>query len=266
MSNMHPVTPIIRTSAYSMLRDAAQSLLCKAQLSIVRGHPGIGKSFALQQIETELSRGEDEVYLMEAPSDKSRSLDKFFRKALFDLGFYGHGGADPYEYFKGVMLRSHPFRTGGHRPRVLLIVDECQRLAPNVLEALRGAFDRGRAARDEDLLDRSSDAPAFGILLVGNHRFLTKGGRDMTATYDALISRGPLIDLGRPDAAEYREFAATLFPDLAELQAVLVRFGAKRGQFRAIANVASRARHYANGQAVSLIHLEKAILIEGGEV
>jgi AAA domain len=265
MSNMHPITPIIRTSAYSMLSDTAQTLLAKAQLSIVRGHPGIGKSFALQQIETELSRGGDEIYLMEAPSDKSRSLDKFFRKALFDLGFYGHGGADPYEYFKGVMLRSFPFRTAGYRPRVLLIVDECQRLAPNILEALRGAFDGGRIARDEDLMCRTSEAPAFGILLVGNHHFLTRGGRDIAATFDALTSRGPIINLARPEQGEYLKLAASLFPESDQLQTATARFGAKRGQLRSMANVAARAHHYAGSQTVSLIHLEKAILFEGGD-
>lgn len=50
---------------------------------------------------------------------------------------------------------AYPFRRFGHRSRILLIVDECQRLAPNILETLRNAHDVGQWARDFD-----PDAPA----------------------------------------------------------------------------------------------------------
>jgi AAA domain len=258
MSAMHPITPIIRTSAYSMLREAARAAMETARLAIARGPVGIGKTFALWQIAEELTQGEDVVFFLEAPSDKSASIQKFYRKALFDLGFSGFGGADAFEVFKGRMLRSYPFRRFGHRPRVLLIIDECQRLAPNILETLRNAYDAGQTARDFD-----PEAPAFGILLVGNHHFMTKGGRSIMATFDALLSRCPLnIDLGRPETAEYAALAAELFPE--ELRIDAARFGAKRGNLRELAEVGALARHYAGGGKISAIHLEKAILFATG--
>ncbi|MBK8441737.1 MAG: hypothetical protein IPL38_20310 [Rhodobacter sp.] len=89
-----------------------------------------------------------------------------------------------------------------------MIVDECQRLAPNILETLRQAYDAGQFARDGD-----RDALAFGILLVGNHHFLTKGGRSVAMTFDALSSRCPLnIDPSRPNAAEYAALAGGAVP------------------------------------------------------
>lgn len=260
MSAMHPISPIIRTSAYSRLREVARAALDTARLGIVRGPVGIGKSFALRQIEEELSQCEDRVFLVEAPADKSASVQRFYQKALFDLGFSGHGSSDPFGVFKGFMLRAYPFRRFGHRPRHLLIVDECQRLAPNILETLRNAYDGGQLARDFD-----SEAPAFGIVLVGNHHFLTKGGRAVMATFDALLSRCPMrIDLGRPDPAEYAALAAELFPDSDELRHAAARHGAKRGNLRELAEAAALARHYAGGGQISPIHLEKAILFASG--
>lgn len=47
-----------------------------------------------------------------------------------------------------------------------------ERLAPNILETLRHAYDAGQLARDG-----MTDEPAFGALLVGNHYFLTRSGR-----------------------------------------------------------------------------------------
>jgi DNA transposition AAA+ family ATPase len=260
MSMLHPVTPIIRTTAYSRLLETARAAMDTARLAIVRGPVGIGKTFALRQIEEELSQGEDRVFLIEAPSDKSKSIQRFYQKALFDMGMSGHGGADPFEVFKGYMLRGYPFRRFGHRPRILLIVDECQRLAPNILETLRNAYDGGQWARDFD-----PEAPAFGLLLVGNHHFLTKGGRSVMATFDALLSRCPLnIDLGRPEPGEYAALAAELFPAEEELQIRVARHGAKMGNLRELAEAAALARHYAGGGKVSPIHLEKAILLATG--
>lgn len=260
MSAMHPITPIIRTGAYSMLRETARTALETARLGIIRGPVGIGKTFALWQIADELSQGEDRVFLIEAPSDKSKAVKRFYQKALFDIGASGHGGADPFEVFAGYMLRSYPFRRLGQRPRILLIVDECQRLAPNILETLRQAYDAGQFARDGD-----QDAPAFGILLVGNHHFLTKGGRSVAMTFDALLSRCPLnIDLSRPNAAEYAALAGALFPESEDLQLAAAKHSAKRGNLRELAEVHALARHYAGGGPISPIHLEKAILFSSG--
>lgn len=260
MTAMHPITPIIRTGAYSTLRETARAVLDTARLGIVRGQVGVGKTFALRQIEEELSQGDDQVFLFEAPSDKSKSINRFYQKALFDLGFGGFGGSDPFEFFKGQMLRSFPFRRYKPRPRILLIVDECQRLAPNILETLRHAYDQGQPARDG-----VADAPAFGILLVGNHHFLSKGGRAVAATFDALLSRCPInLDLPRPEAAEYLALAHSLFPESDGLRSALAKHGAKRGNLREMAEAHALAVHYAGGGQVSPIHLEKAMLFAGG--
>ena len=72
MSAMHPITPIIRTEAYSILRDTSRAALETARLGIVRGPVGIGKTFALRRIAEELSQGDDQVFLIEAPSTSPR--------------------------------------------------------------------------------------------------------------------------------------------------------------------------------------------------
>lgn len=260
MSAMHPITPIIRTGAYSILRDVSRAALETARLGIVRGPVGIGKTFALRQIAEELSQGDDQVFLIEAPSDKSKAVRRFFQSALFDIGAYGHGGADPFDVFTGYMLRSYPFRRAGQRKRILLIVDECQRLAPNILETLRHAYDAGQLARDG-----MTEEPAFGVLLVGNHHFLTKGGRAVALTFDALLSRCPInVDLSRPEPGEYRALAEGLFPENDTLRSALAKHGAKRGNLREMAEAHALAKHYAGGGPISPIHLEKAMLFAGG--
>lgn len=260
MTAMHPITPIIRTGAYSILRDVCRTALETARLGIVRGPVGIGKTFALRQIAEELSQGDDGVFLIEAPSDKSKVVLRFYQSALIDIGVYGHGGADPFDVFTGYMLRSYPFRRIGRRNRILLIVDECQRLAPNILETLRHAYDAGQLARDG-----MTDEPAFGILLVGNHHFLTRGGRAVALTFDALLSRCPInVDLSRPDASEYLALSAQLFPESDALRSTLARHGTKRGNLREMAEAHALALHYAGGGPISPIHLEKAILFSSG--
>jgi hypothetical protein len=244
----------------------SRTALETAQLGIVRGPVGIGKTFALRQIAEELSQGEDYVFLIEAPSDKSKAVRRFYLSALSDIGVYGHGGADPFDVFAGYMLRSYPFRRAGQRKRILLILDECQRLAPNILETLRHAYDAGQLARDEMQKWGHSDAPAFGILLVGNHHFL-KMTRSVAATFDALLTRGPIkVDLSRPAPAEYLALSEQLFPENDALRRALAEHGAKRGNLREMAGAHALARHYAGGGPISPIHLEKAMLFAGGTV
>ena len=160
------------------------------------------------------------------------------------------------------MLRSYPFRRAGQRKRILLIVDECQRLAPNILETLRHAYDAGQLARDG-----MTEEPAFGILLVGNHHFLTKGGRAVALTFDALLSRCPInVDLSRPEPAEFRALSEQLFPENEALCSALAKHGSKRGNLREMAEAHALARHYAGGGPISPLHLEKAMLFAGRAV
>ncbi len=107
MTAMHSITPIIRTGAYSILRDVSRAALETARLGILRGPVGIGKTFALRQIADELSQGGDVVFLVEAPSDKSKAVRRLYQATLFDIGACGHGGADPFDVFTGYMLRSY---------------------------------------------------------------------------------------------------------------------------------------------------------------
>lgn len=257
MTAMHSITPNIRTGAYSILRDVARAALETARLGIVRGPVGIGKTYALRQIADELTQGKDEVFLFEAPADKSKAIQRFYSKALFDLGFSGHGGADPFEFFKGQMLDSFPFRRGGPWHRNLLIVDEAQRLAPNILETLRQAYDRGQEGRD----GRTS-APAFGIILVGNHHFLSRGGHAVAATFDALMSRCPMnVELSRPTQGEIHALARSLFPESVEMGGTIAKHGIRRGNLREMVETHAMARHYAAGGPISSIHLDKAMLL-----
>jgi type II secretory pathway predicted ATPase ExeA len=244
--------------ASSILTDIASMVLETARLGIVRGPVGIGKTYALRLIADHLTKDSDKVLLIEAPSEKSQSVRRFYQNALFDMGYFGHGGADPFEVFLGHMLRSYPGQVGGERK--LLIVDECQRLGPNILETIREAYDAGQIMRDGD-----SSAPAFGVLLVGNHHFMTKGGRSVMMTLDALMSRCPVNhDLGRPQAEEYAALSAKLFPGSKALQDRAAKFGAKQGNLRQMAEAAALAHHYAGSGEVAAIHLEKAILLAGG--
>lgn len=58
------------------------------------------------------------------------------------------------------LLAGRPFAIGARK--ALLIVDEAQKLAVRVLEAIRDLYDRGDAAREGDSAGR-----AFGCVLVG---------------------------------------------------------------------------------------------------
>lgn len=149
-----------------MLPETARTALETARLGIIRGPVEIGKTFALWQIADGMSQGDDHVFLIEASSHKSKSEKRFYQKALFAIGASRHGGVDPFEVFAGYMLRSYPFRRLGHLRRILLILDECQRRAPNILETLRQAYDAGQFARDGD-----QDAPAFASCLSATITF-----------------------------------------------------------------------------------------------
>lgn len=253
-----PWTHTIQTRSHARLLQAATVALETARLTIVRGPAGIGKTYALDLIEGELSGGGAQVFRVLASADKSASVKKFFEKAIFDLGLMGHGGSDPVDRLAGYLLRSYPFRKNG--PRVLLVIDECQHLTAKILETLRSIYDRGQRARDFD-----PDAPAFGMLFVGNPNFLTRGGKAERAAFEALLSRGPIEwELSRPPAQEYADLAAAFFPDAEDLQDVIRSYGESRRNLREMNEKFVLARHFAGGGQITMTHLQKAILLSSG--
>ena len=143
------------------------------------------------------------------------------RNEAFDrLAKKGAAGAvSPLQRMERVLMQSFPFKETG--PRVLFIVDECQHLNAKVIECLRGLFDLGRYARDFDL-----SAPAFGLLLVGNGHFLSRGGDEM--------------------------------------QSVLAAHGERFGNLRVMDTAVDLARHFAGENDMTLACLQKAFLFSAG--
>lgn len=247
----------IPTRTQAMLRDVVETSLAIGRLSIARGRAGIGKSFALETIAAELTQAEDEVLLITADAGNSGSDNKFFSHALLALGIMGNGASAPMDRLAGYLLRSFPFR--GHGPRKVLVVDEAQHLPPNLIECLRAIYDQGDEARNFD-----RNQPACGLVLVGNDRFLSRGGRSERAAFEALLTRADEYELTRPDRDELAELAALRFPTDAALRDELVAFGMKHGNFRQPDRAVDLARHFAGGGKVELSHLRQAMLVVGG--
>ncbi|MGB3313026.1 MAG: hypothetical protein WBB85_01330 [Albidovulum sp.] len=157
------------------------------------------------------------------------------------------------------LLRGYPF--GASPKPVLLIIDEAQGLVPRLLEAVRGIWDRGDAARAGN-----PHAPAFGCILVGNATFLGKGGVVRKALFQPLLDRVTHnMPLPRPTKAECTAFAAGRFPNDDALQAELAAHGERRGNFRSMDVAARQAVLLADGGTVTLAHLRGAIKFSGGD-
>ena len=258
MTSSHTAIPIIRTGAHAILQQAALVALETGQLAIARGPAGIGKSFALSMLEESMSRKEDRVYVFTATIRNGRSVKRFFDEAILELGIIGYGGSDPMQRLERVLLQSFPFRETGQR--VLFVVDECQHLDAKMIECLRAIFDKGRIARDFD-----HSKPAFGLLLVGNAHFLSRGGRAERAAFEALLSRCPIeVTLDRPDQEEFAALAEGFFPDSPALKDALCAHGTRHGNLRVMATAVSIARSFASGDSVTMAHLQKALLFAAG--
>lgn len=258
MTIRHGANPIIRTSAHAILKEAATAALETAQLAIARGPAGIGKSFALTLLERSMSRKEDKVYVFTATARNGRSVKRFFEEAILELGIIGYGGTDPMQRLQRVLMQSYPFRPEG--PRVLLIIDECQHLDAKMIECLRALFDTGRYARDFD-----ANRPAFGLLLVGNGHFLSRGGRAERAAFEALLSRCPIeVTLDRPSRDEIEALAQSFFPEEQAMRQALAEHGECHGNLRVMDTAVDMARHFAGGNELTLAHLQKAFLFAAG--
>ena len=258
MTYQHETNPIIRTSAFAILEQAAKTAIETAQLAIARGPAGIGKSFALTLLERSMSNDADRVYVFTATARNGRSVKRFFEEAVLALGLASYGGTDPLQRLQRALMQSYPFRPNG--PRVLLIIDECQHLDAKLIECLRYLFDVGAYARDFD-----ASRPAFGILLVGNAHFLSRGGRAERAAFEALLTRCALeVTLDRPGRDEIKDLAQSIFPEDQDLRAALVEHGEAHGNLRVMGTAVSVARQFAGDSPLSFAHLQKAFLFTAG--
>lgn len=245
---------IIPTLSHQLLKSAVDVVVRTAGLGIVKGAVGIGKTFALRQIAEELTEEGVDVVMITSSPEIEGSIRSFCMAVAGDVGNHKRGAAEA--LFD--VLRGYPFRDP---PQPLIfIVDEAQGLKSNVLEFLRGLWDRGDRAR---LISRN--APAFGLLLCGNETFLNKGGRASSAEFRPLKDRVTVnMTMPRPDPADYVALAKAMLPDNPEAQEELARGGAEAGTLRSI----EKAYHFARIQAgegdITAALIRNAFTLRGG--
>lgn len=220
---------IIPTRAQAILSDVLDNVVETAGLAVVRGPVGIGKTFALRhEIERLEANGVLVIFMTSTPEIEG-SIGAFMRATLgqFSTVSCSTASAAVFELWN-IIAAYRPFMVRGKR--CIVIIDEAQGLKPNLLEAWRGLYDRGDAARNGNIYE-----PAFGLCLIGNDTFLNKGGKMRKAEFKPLMSR-VMIDLilARPDASEFAALAKALVPDHDDAQAQLRQFGADAGNLRAI--------------------------------
>lgn len=255
----------IETGVGAMLSEVCREVAEGAGLAILRGTVGIGKSYAIKQAIPELKAQGIDVVFLTASETVAGQVNAFLRAILAQYYKDTSSSADAAEAV-WIQLAGRPFATGGRK--VLLIVDEAQKLAVRVLEAIRDLYDRGDAAREGD-----SACRAFGCVLVGNPTFMGKGGVQRTASFETLISRlTHNIRLPAPNRAECTGFAASIWQDEA-LVRELADLGMAKGNLRSMAIAARRAQQIADGGPgngpgggiVTIQHLRQAIKMMGGK-
>ncbi len=249
--------PVIETGVGTTLSLVCNQVVAGAGFAVLRGAVGIGKSFALEQITRALTEQGVMVVLVTASEATSGNTNSFLRSIL---GQYHTetGSSSDAEEAVWTLLSGRPFLPGGQR--VLLMVDEAQKIVGRVLETIRGLWGRGDAAR----LSNSS-APAFGCVLVGNPTFTGKSGAQRTASFEPLMSRlSHNMRLPGPNRAECQSFATTIFAD-EERFAALAEGGQALGHLRGMATAARSATLLAGDRPVTIAHLRTAFRMMGGK-
>jgi type II secretory pathway predicted ATPase ExeA len=242
---------------------ATLSLVCTqtvagAEMAVLRGAVGIGKSYALDRIAAQMTEQGVLVVMVTATEATAGNVNAFLR-AILGPYFSETGSGSEAEEAVWRLLQGHPFTAGGQK--VLLIVDEAQKLAGRVLETIRGLWDRGDAARLGD-----TSAPAFGCVLVGNPTFMGKGGAQRTASFEPLLSRLSFnMILPRPSRAECQSFAAKLFPEDPACATALADGGQALGHLRGMATAVRSARLLAGESPVTVGHIRQAFKMMGGK-
>lgn len=247
----------IQTRAQAILKDVIQSVLDGAGLAVVRGPVGIGKSFALELIRTELEAQGYKVVMVTSSPEIEGSIGAFCRAVLAPYGINGGASSSAAEALADLLLTVYPFQALSDK--LVFIVDEAQGLKTNILESIRGIWDRGDAARAGNVY-----RPAFGCVLVGNDSFFNKGGRTKKAEFRPLMSRVTHdVDLPRPDKAEYAALALAICGENHEARAMLEKYGTECGNLRAMDKV-SRGARLSDGD-LDLSALRRGILYAGGK-
>jgi hypothetical protein len=249
---------IIKTGVYTMLRGVAERTAAGAGLALLRGPVGIGKSFALDMLERDApGMGIEMVRVTVTPSIDG-NVNAFFKAILGPYASAPGSCADAADAAWQV-LHGYPFRSSGKR--VLLVTDESQGLTARILEATRGLYNMGDAARQGD-----ENAPAFGCMMVGNSTFMTRGGSVRKANFGPLLDRvSENLTLPTPSKAECAQFAAMIFPDDADMQSALAGAGQVRRNFRAMDIAARQAGVLAKGEKITMAHLRAALNLMGVE-
>lgn len=242
---------IIPTLAHQLLKSAANIVARDAGLGVVKGAVGIGKTFALERITEELADEGVEVIMITSSPEIEGNVRNF---CLAVAGDVGKGRATDALFD---VLRGYPFRDP---PQPLIfIVDEAQGLKSNVLETLRSLWDRGDRARNV-----SRNAPAFGLLLCGNEKFLNRGRGEGQADYRPLKDRVTVnVILPRPAPAEYAALAAAMLPDNPKAQEELRRGGAETGTLRSIEKAYHTARFQAGDGEITAELVRNAFTLRG---
>lgn len=250
--------PTIRTGIFQKLEFAMENVAQTAELGIVKGPVGIGKSFAIQHLAKELGNKGYEVVSVTVKAQSEGSMSQFVNAVLAPYNATQYRVSDAYEVLENLLL-ARGFGTDGERRRVVLVVDESQGLKVNILEMLRGLWDRGDAFRLGD-----PGAPAFGLLLVGNDTFLARTGRARRAEYKPLMDRAFVLQLDRPNQGELEEFAASVFPYDRMAAKRLAELGVSRGNFRSMQKAYRQACFVAKNEPVGLEHVTQALFLAGG--
>lgn len=246
----------IETGVYATMHGALRQVVDGAGLALMRGPVGIGKTYAIEAIIPELEAEGVKVVYTTATEVTGGSNSAFSRAVLSQ---YRIDAGSTWEAMEELwkLLRSFPFLNYGGS---LLIVDEAQFLKPSLLETIRCLWDRGDHARRI-----MGGQPAFGCALIGNDTFMSKGGTQRIAGFEALKSRVTHdIKLPRPSRAEHEAFATYLFPSSIELQREVAEFGRVKGNLRAQDVAARQALVNARGGEVTLAHLKVAMKFMGG--
>ncbi len=249
--------PIIETGVGATLSLVCDQVIAGAGLAVLRGGVGIGKSFSLDRIARDLKGQGVEVVMITVTEAIAGNINAFLR-AILGQYHTETGSSSDAEEAVWALLSGRPFMGNGRR--VILIVDESQKLAGRVLETVRGLWDRGDKARLGDV-----NAPAFGCVLVGNPTFMSKGGAQRTASFEPLLSRlTHNMRLPGPNRGECQSYADTIYTD-AELAAELAAGGLARGNLRVMATAARSAELMAGDVPVTLAHLRQAFKMMGGK-